>query len=161
MCRLLLKENHTGRAPGHSGVEQGRERTTAVLSLPLLSLLVKFKTLKLQFHPQIEEKNDHGRGTTANKATKSQEVDPAVHESRIGLARRGRGGLLSTAHRRHQDQATARPVWDLQGDHPLRLHDLALRGCAGSLEGLDPLCDAFDPQVHASDVVQCDAPERV
>jgi hypothetical protein len=72
MCRLLLKENHTGRAPGHSGVEQGRERTTAVLSLPLLSLLVKFKTLKLQFHPQIEENNDHGRGTTATKATKSQ-----------------------------------------------------------------------------------------
>jgi hypothetical protein len=130
-------------------------------SLSLLSAPVEFQTLELQLHLQIEENNDHERGTTATTTTKSQEDDPTVHESRIGFARRGRGGLLSTAHRRHQDQATARPIRDLQGHHPLRLHNLALRGRAGSLEGIDPLCDAFDTQVHSSDVVQCDAPECV
>lgn len=89
------------------------------------------------------------------------DTNPAVHEGFIGIPRRRGRGLLPTTHRRHQNQAPARPDRFLQGNYPLRHHHHQERRRAGHVEGAHALLYAFDAQIRAADGVECGPTVRI
>lgn len=89
-----------------------------------------------------------------NKCSAKRCSDSAILESDIGIVRRNGRSRMFTTDRRDQDAAAIGSQQSLQGNLELRHDDRGAGRSARIVEGIDPVRNALDAQVHSAHGLQ-------